>query len=185
MKNKNVTAKSKYVRSSAQKTRLVVDMIRGENAIYASEMLKFVNKKAALPVKKTIDSAIANAVNNENMDRKELTIVEAMVDDAPIFKRGRAVSKGRYHKILKRNCHITIVLSGKQKPDATKKKAEGAKSSKQTAVKKQLDNKVESKETKTKTAKKPKTKKPVVNKDLTKTSQVKKTGSQRKVQAKG
>lgn len=116
MAKKTVYAKSKYIRMSAQKTRLVVDMIRGENALYSAEMLKFVNKAAALPVRKALESAIANAEFNHDMDKKQLVVVEARVDEAPTFKRGRAVSKGRYHQILKRNCHIIIgVAEGKIK----------------------------------------------------------------------
>ncbi len=96
---------------TARKVRLVVDMIRGMDALYASEALQFVNKAAAVPVKKALDSAIANATNNYEMDKKLLKVVEARVDEAPTFKRGRAVSKGRYHQILKRNSHIVIAVS--------------------------------------------------------------------------
>lgn len=98
---------------SPQKVRLVVDMVRGKNALESVHLLKFVEKASALPVKKTIESAISNAVNNFELDKKKLIIVEARVDEAPTFKRWRAVSKGRAHKILKRNCHILIVLKEK------------------------------------------------------------------------
>jgi large subunit ribosomal protein L22 len=111
MNKELIYAKSKYVRVAPQKVRLVADMVRGKNALYAAEMLQFVNKRAALPMRKTIESAIANAENNDNLDKKELIIAEARVDEAPMFKRGRAVSKGRYHQILKRNSHIIIGLS--------------------------------------------------------------------------
>ena len=177
MEKKKIYAKSKYVRMSAQKVRLVVDMVRGEDAIYASEVLEFVNKAAALPVKKTIDSAIANAVNNEGLDKKELKIVEARVDDAPIFKRGRAVSKGRYHKILKRNSHIIIAVSGAKKAAKTTKKTDTKKETKKAD--KKVEKQVEKVESKVKV------KVPGVAKKQVKQAQVKSTGTQRKVQAKG
>jgi len=140
---------SKYVRVAPQKVRLVVAMVRGKNAIYAAEMLQFVNKKAALPVRKTIESAIANAENNYNLDKKELVIVEARVDEAPMFKRGRAVSKGRYHQILKRNSHITIGVSRSEVKEekAVKKveekevKSENITKSKGTKVSKKVTSK--------------------------------------------
>lgn len=119
-----VYAKSKYIKVSPQKIRLVIDMVRGENAQYASELLQFVNKAAALPVRKTIDTAIANAINNFDLNKKELKIVEARVDEAPTFKRGRAVSKGRYHQILKRNSHVIIAVSDGTKVEDIKKKGE-------------------------------------------------------------
>ncbi len=109
MTNK-VYAKTKYVRMAPRKVRLVVNLIRDMNALESVELLKYVNKRASEPVRKTIESAIANAVNNYNLDKYKLHIIEARVDEAPTFKRGRAVSKGRYHKILKRNSHIIIAV---------------------------------------------------------------------------
>lgn len=106
--NRIVYAYEKYIPISARKARLVIDLIRGQNALDAVSRLKFLRKKAALATKKAIESAIANAVHNFEIDKKRLVIVEAFVDVAPTFKRGRAGSRGRYKKILKRNCHITI-----------------------------------------------------------------------------
>lgn len=105
---KIVYAKAKYIRSSAQKARLVIDLIRKKGVLDSLARLEYVQKKAALPIRKTLESALANAKNNFEMDEKKLVVVEARVDDAPIFKRGRAGSRGRYKKILKRNCHIII-----------------------------------------------------------------------------
>jgi large subunit ribosomal protein L22 len=113
-KERIVCAKAKYIPGSARKARLVIDTVRNMNALEAVDRLKFLNKRAALPVRKVIESAIANAYNNFEMEKKDLEIVKAFVDDAPIFKRGRAGSKGRYKKILKRNCHITIYLKEKK-----------------------------------------------------------------------
>ena len=176
MAQKLIYAKSKYVRMSAQKVRLVVDMVRGQNAVYASEALEFVNKAAALPVRKTIESAIANAVNNENLDKKELVIVEARVDDAPIFKRGRAVSKGRYHKILKRNSHIIIAVSGDKKA-AKKSKDETKKAAGKKVVTEVKEDTLDKK--------KKESLEKLKRMDSANKAQVRNTGTQRKVQAKG
>ncbi len=107
---KVVYARSLYIKGSAQKARLVVDIVRGMNVLDAINKLKFVEKRASLYVRKTIESAIANAVNNYEMDKKRLFIYEIFVNDAPMLKRGRAGSRGRYNKILKRNCHIIVGL---------------------------------------------------------------------------
>jgi len=108
-----VFAYGKYFRTSAQKARLVVDLIKGKNTIEALSILKFTNKRAVEYVKKVLDSAIANAVNNFQLDKKNLYIKIIQVDDAPIIKRGRSGSRGRYQPILKRNCHITIGLESR------------------------------------------------------------------------
>jgi large subunit ribosomal protein L22 len=149
--NKTVYAKTKYVRSTPRKTRLVVDMIRGKNAVDAYNIVRFANKRAAELVAKTLKSAMANAEHNHGMDRNNLVVSQAFVNEAPTFKRGRAVSKGRYHQILKRNSHIIIGLSEKVvKADA---KAEPVK---KTAADKKAGKEVKKaeKKTKTKTAKK-------------------------------
>jgi len=83
------------------------------NANEALETLNFVNKAASVPVYKTLKSAISNAENNFDKDIDRLYVVEARVDEAPTLKRGRAVSRGRYHQILKRSSHIVIGLSEK------------------------------------------------------------------------
>lgn len=105
---KIVQAKSKFIRLTPRKVRLIVDMIRGRNALEAINILQYVNKAAAEPVRKTVESCVANAANNFEMDKKKLIICEAMVDVAPTFKRWRAASKGRGRQIMKRNCHVTI-----------------------------------------------------------------------------
>jgi large subunit ribosomal protein L22 len=105
---KIVYAKEKYIRGSARKARLVIDMVRGKKAQDVLVELDFVHKKAAIPVRKAIQSAIANAENNFEMNGDELVIEEAYVNEAPTYKRGRAGSRGRYKRLLKRNCHIVI-----------------------------------------------------------------------------
>lgn len=111
MEKSIIKSTAKYVRITPRKARLVTDMVRGMNALDAVTILKFTEKKAALHVRKCLESAIANAENNNSMDKSKLMIVEARVDEAPMLKRGIAVSRGRYHQILKRNSHIVIGLS--------------------------------------------------------------------------
>ena len=101
---------TKYVRISPQKARLVIDQIRGLPVDRALELLQFSSKKAALHVKKTLDSAIANAEHNEGADIDELKVVEAFVDEGPTQKRWRARAKGRATTILKRSSHITVTV---------------------------------------------------------------------------
>jgi len=108
-----VRTKTKYVRMSPRKLRLVTDMVRGMEANKALDVLKFVNKAAALPVYKTLKTAVADAENNFNLDPDKLVIAEARVDEAPTLKRGIAVSRGRWHRILKRASHIVIGVSEK------------------------------------------------------------------------
>ncbi|MBN1915952.1 50S ribosomal protein L22 [Candidatus Dojkabacteria bacterium] len=110
MEKELVCAKNRYVGNAPRKVRLVAGLVRGKNALEAIEMLKFVNKAASLPVKKVLNSAIANATFNKGWDKKQLKVSKITVDEAPSFKRGRAVSRGRYRRILKRNSHITVVL---------------------------------------------------------------------------
>jgi len=103
-----VYAHAKYIQISPRKARLVIDLVRDQPAEESLTQLQFVRKKAALLIRKAIKSAVSNAVNNFEMDEKKLVIVKAFIGDAPILKRGRAGSRGRYKKILKRNSHVTI-----------------------------------------------------------------------------
>lgn len=106
-----VTAKLKNAALSAQKGRLIVDMIRNKDVSQALDILKFTPKKGADLVYKLLQSAIANAENNEAADIDELKVGTAFVDEAPTLKRMRPRAKGRGNRILKRTCHITIKLS--------------------------------------------------------------------------
>jgi len=108
-----VYAKARYIPGSPRKARLVVDLIRGRNAEEVLLELDFIRKRASRIVQKVIKSAVANAVNNFEMDRKNLVVVDAYVDKAPTYKRGRAGSRGRYKKILKRNSNIVVGVAEK------------------------------------------------------------------------
>lgn len=119
------TAILKYVRVSAQKGRLVADQIRGMPVARALELLTFSNKKAAKPVRKVLESAIANAEHNEGADVDELKVRTIYVDGGPSLKRFHARAKGRGVRILKRTCHITVTVSDQAR--AAAKKAAGGK----------------------------------------------------------
>jgi len=106
-------AKLRYAHLSAQKGRLVADQIRGLPVEKALEILSFNNKKGAALMKKVLDSAIANAENNEGADIDELKVAVVMVDEGPTMKRIRARAKGRAARILKRTSHITVAVSDK------------------------------------------------------------------------
>ncbi len=139
-----VKAVSKYNRISARKTRLVADMVRGENTNRAFDILKFTPKKAARLIEKTLKSAVANAENNHGMDKKDLLISTIMIDEGPTLKRHRPRARGMASAIRKRTSHVTIVLEGKEKP--VKKTAENKKDSvndKKENVKKTAKVKVE------------------------------------------
>ncbi len=106
-----VAAKLKYARISAQKVRLVADQIRGKSVGLANDILVFSNKKAAVLIKKVLDSAIANAEHNEGADIDELKVSKIFIDQGPTSKRLHARARGRSDRILKRTCHITVMVS--------------------------------------------------------------------------
>lgn len=104
-------AKLRYARVSAQKGRLVADQIRGMPVEQALNLLAFSPKKSAGLMKKVLDSAIANAENNEGADVDELRVKAVTVDEGPTMKRIRARAKGRASRILKRTSHITVTVA--------------------------------------------------------------------------
>jgi large subunit ribosomal protein L22 len=106
-----VAAKLKGAQISAQKVRLVADQVRGLRVEEALGLLEFSTKKAAQIVKKLLDSAIANAENNEGADVDELKVSSIFVDEGMTMKRLRPRAKGRADRILKRSCHITIKVA--------------------------------------------------------------------------
>jgi|TARA_B000000460_G_C21311520_1_gene304570 large subunit ribosomal protein L22 len=106
-----VTSTLRYARISPQKTRLIIDMIRGSNVLQAMKLVQFLPQKAAKIVRKILDSAVANAENNFGLDIDDLKVTRAFVNEAPTLKRFRARARGRGTRILKRNSHITIEIS--------------------------------------------------------------------------
>ncbi len=105
-----VSAKLKGAQISAQKARLVADQVRGRHVDEALDLLEFSPKKASKLIKKLLDSAIANAENNEGADVDELVISSVFVDEGRTMKRLRPRAKGRADRIFKRSCHITLMV---------------------------------------------------------------------------
>ncbi len=106
-----VAAKLKGARISAQKARLVADQIRGRSVGEALDILNFSTKKGAHLVRKLLESAIANAENNEGADVDELSVATIYVDEGMTMKRIKPRAKGRADRILKRSCHITLAVA--------------------------------------------------------------------------
>jgi large subunit ribosomal protein L22 len=104
-------AKHKFARSSAQKTRLVADQVRGLPVDKALNVLTYSPKKAAELVKKVLLSAIANAEHNEGADIDTLKVKTIFVDEGPSMKRIKPRAKGRADRIVKRTSHITVVVA--------------------------------------------------------------------------
>lgn len=101
----------KGARISAQKARLVADQIRGMHVESALDTLAYSPKKAAQIIKKVLESAIANAENNDGADVDELKVSTVFVDEGMTMKRIKPRAKGRADRILKRTCHITVKVS--------------------------------------------------------------------------
>jgi large subunit ribosomal protein L22 len=106
-----IKANVKYVRMSPKKIRLVAGLVRGLDVKNAIDQLAFSGKKAALPVIKLIESAIANAEHNYELSKGNLMIKELRVDEAPMLHRWTPKAHGRATTIRKRNSHISVTLS--------------------------------------------------------------------------
>jgi large subunit ribosomal protein L22 len=103
-------AKTRMLRTSPQKLNLVAQLIRGKKVDKALTDLTFSNKRISADVKKCLQSALANAENNHNLDVDELIVAEAWVGKNLTMKRGRPRARGRFGKILKPFAEITIVV---------------------------------------------------------------------------
>ncbi|MCB1683501.1 MAG: 50S ribosomal protein L22 [Pseudomonadales bacterium] len=106
-----VSATAKRLSISAQKARLVVDQVRGKPVSDALDILSFSPQKGAVLVRKVVESAIANAENNEGADVDELKISAIFVNEGMSMKRIRPRAKGRADRIVKRTSHITVTVS--------------------------------------------------------------------------
>jgi large subunit ribosomal protein L22 len=109
-------AQARYVRVTPMKARRVVDLVRGKAAADAVSTLKFAPQAASLPVRKVVESAIANLrvkteQAGEGFDEQKLVVAEAYVDEGPTMKRFRPRAQGRAGRILKRTSHITVVVA--------------------------------------------------------------------------
>jgi large subunit ribosomal protein L22 len=109
-------AQARYVRVTPQKARRVVDLIRGQQATEASAVLQFAPQAASDPIRKVLQSAIANArvkadKASEAFDERDLVVQAAYVDEGPTMKRFRPRAQGRAYRIKKRTSHITVVVA--------------------------------------------------------------------------
>ncbi len=111
MTMKEVKAIHKYAKISAFKARLVVNQVRLKSVEEALNILSFSNKKAAILVKKVLNSAISNAEHNDGLDIDELFVTSIYIDEGSTMKRIRPRAKGRANRILKRTSHITVGVS--------------------------------------------------------------------------
>ena len=104
-------ATAKYVRTSASKARVVLDLIRGLDVRKASEVLRFSERAVSTDIAKVLQSAVANATHNHAQDAEELYIAACYADEGPTMRRFRPRARGRATRIRKRSCHITIVVA--------------------------------------------------------------------------
>jgi large subunit ribosomal protein L22 len=109
-----VRAQAKYVRVAPRKAREVADQIRGKSVADARATLLFANRSAAQLVAKVLNSAVANAENNNNMSVDDLYVKEAYVDEGPTLKRWQFRAMGRVNRIRKRTSHITVAVEQRE-----------------------------------------------------------------------
>jgi large subunit ribosomal protein L22 len=151
-------AQARFVRVTPMKARRVVDLIRGLPAADAQAVLRFAPQDASDPVGKVLDSAIANATNNHNLDPASLVVAEAYVDEGPTMRRFRPRAQGRAFRIRKRTSHITVILETADALEPVKapaKKSTSTKAAPKAAPKATDKPKAASKKPAEKTADKP------------------------------
>ena len=106
----DILAKGRFVPISAQKVRLVVDLVRGKDVVEALSMLKFTTNRAAHPVSKILASAMANGEENFGVSRDDLYVYRIFADEAPTRKWRRFGARGRFKPWLRRSAHVTVIL---------------------------------------------------------------------------
>ena len=106
----DIQAKLRFLPLSAQKVRLVIDLVRGKDVVEALEMLRFVQKRSALPVRKLLASAVSNAEENFGISRDDLYVAKIFADEAPTRRWRRFGARGRFKPIMRRTSHVTVVL---------------------------------------------------------------------------
>ena len=137
-----VKATSKYVRTSAQKAGLVLELIRGKKAAEALSILHFTKKSVARDIEKTLRSAIANAVNvadrnqKRRLDEDDLVVAKAYADQGPSQKRVRPAPMGRAYQTIKRTTHLTVVVAEGSEREASQKAARAERHAAKSARKK-------------------------------------------------
>ena len=108
--NPTAKATARFVRVTPMKARRVIDLVRGKNVDEALDILQFAPQAASEPVAKVLASAVANAENNLDLDRRTLVVSQAFADEGPTMKRFRPRAQGRAFRIRKRTSHITVVV---------------------------------------------------------------------------
>ena len=103
-------ATARYVRMTPMKCRRVIDLVRGLPVDQAADILRFDTHSASEPIGKVLASAVANAEHNKQLDRRDLYLAQAYVDEGPTLKRFRPRAQGRAFRIRKRTSHITVVV---------------------------------------------------------------------------
>ncbi len=116
-----IKAKLNYLRIAPRKVRLVADLVRNMDVKEAENQLKFMPKRASTPLLKLLNSAIANAKNNFNLEKDVLYIKKLTIDEGPPFKRWRPIARGRANPIMKKTTHINLVLEIKKGAKIEKK----------------------------------------------------------------
>jgi len=106
----DIRAQLRYLSISAQKVRLVVDTVRGKDAVQAMEILRYMPQTAARPVAQLLASAVANAEENFGVSRDNLYVAKIFADEAPTRKWRRFGARGRFKPILRRSSHVTVIL---------------------------------------------------------------------------
>lgn len=109
-----VRAITRNIRVSPRKARLVCDAVRGKKVDDAMAILRFLPQKSAPIIAKTVKSAAANAENNYDLDPNALYVKYIFADDAPQLKRGEFRARGRFNRIIKRSCHITVIVEERE-----------------------------------------------------------------------
>jgi large subunit ribosomal protein L22 len=104
-------ATARYLRGSASKARVVLDLIRGLDVQRADEVLEFTKRDVATEIRKVLASAVANAVHNDQQDADELFVLACYADEGPTLRRFRPRARGRATRIRKRTCHVTVVVA--------------------------------------------------------------------------
>jgi large subunit ribosomal protein L22 len=106
----DIHAQLRFLSISAQKVRLVVDVVRGKDAVQAMEILRFMPQGAAQPVLKLLASAVSNAEENFGVSRDDLYVAKIFADKAPTRKWRRFGARGRFKPLLRRSSHVTVIL---------------------------------------------------------------------------
>ena len=115
------TATHRFARISAQKARLVMDLIRGEPVEAALTKLRFSPRRASPMISKVVRSAMANATQKAGVEGEDLVVWRAFVDNGPIMKRSKPRAMGRIYPRLRRSCHLSVVLKQVSKKETTKR----------------------------------------------------------------